>query len=205
MSLTSSTEFMMKHQQHPLASIVIFFAKINYHLADRIILYSPALITEWNLEKYRHKIIIAHRHFLDFNTFTATTTLPDRPPLIGYIGRLSGEKGVQHFAQALPAILSDRQDLRALIGGDGQLKESIEASLQEGGVTARVDLPSWISHDDLPRYLNELPAPRPPLLQRGVPEHHARSHGLRDPGPCNAGRGDTRCYNRREDRIYYGE
>ncbi|MDR9817357.1 MAG: glycosyltransferase family 4 protein [Candidatus Methanoculleus thermohydrogenotrophicum] len=90
-------------------------------------------------------------------------------PLIGYIGRLSGEKGVQHFAQALPAILSDQQALRVLIGGDGQLKETIEASLQEQGVTARVDLPGWISHDDLPRYLNQLRLLVLPSYTEGLP------------------------------------
>ncbi|KUL00418.1 MAG: Glycosyl transferase, group 1, partial [Methanomicrobiales archaeon 53_19] len=105
-------------------------SKICYNLCNSIILYSPALISEWNLEPYRHKIRIAHEHFLDFNAFTVTTPLPDRPPFIGYIGRLSGEKGVQHFTKALPAILSDRQDLRVLIGGDGALKKAIEASLQ---------------------------------------------------------------------------
>jgi glycosyltransferase involved in cell wall biosynthesis len=142
---------------------------ISYLFSDRIIVYSPGLISQWNLEPYRHKILIAHRHFLDFNTFTVTTPLPDRPPLIGYIGRLSGEKGVQHFAQALPAILSDRQDLRVLIGGDGPLKELIEASLQERGVTTRVDLPGWISHDDLPRYLNQLRLLVLPSYTEGLP------------------------------------
>jgi glycosyltransferase involved in cell wall biosynthesis len=138
-------------------------------LSTNIVVYSKSLITFCNVEKYRHKILIAHRHFLDFETFTATTPLPDRPPLIGYIGRLSGEKGVQHFTQALPAILSDRQDLRVLIGGDGQLKESIEASLQEEGVTARVDLPGWISHDDLPGYLNQLRLLVLPSYTEGLP------------------------------------
>jgi len=142
---------------------------ITQNLADRIILYSLALIPEWNLEKYRHKILIAHRHFLDFNTFTVTTPLPDRPSLIGYIGRLSGEKGVQHFAQALPAVLNGREDLRVLIGGDGELKESIAASLQEQGVTARVELPGWISHDDLPRYLNQLRLLVLPSYTEGLP------------------------------------
>ena len=169
MSLTSSTESMMKHQKNYLTPIIVSFANINYFLADKIILYSPRLISEWNLEPYRHKILIAHRHFLDFNTFTVTTPLPDRAPLIGYIGRLSGEKGVQHFAQALPAILSDQQDLRVLIGGDGPLKELIEASLQKGGVTARVDLPGWISHDDLPRYLNQLRLLVLPSYTEGLP------------------------------------
>ncbi|MDR9817328.1 MAG: glycosyltransferase family 4 protein [Candidatus Methanoculleus thermohydrogenotrophicum] len=95
--------------------------------------------------------------------------LPDRPSLIGYIGRLSGEKGVQHFAQALPAVLNGREDLRVLIGGDGPLKELIEASLQKGGVTARVDLPGWISHDDLPGYLNQLRLLVLPSYTEGLP------------------------------------
>ncbi len=126
-------------------------------LADKIVIYSPNLIPEWDLESYRHKIVIAHRHFLDFETFTVTTPISNRSPLIGYIGRLSGEKGIQHFAKALPAIFIDRQDLHVLIGGDGELKDSIAVSLQEEELTARVDLPGWISHDDL-----QIPEPAPP-------------------------------------------
>ena len=138
-------------------------------LADKIIVYAPSLIQDYQLEPYRHKILVAHEHFLDFNTLTVTAPLHDRPPLIGYIGRLSREKGVQHFAQALPAILSDRQDLHVLIGGDGQLKETIEVSLQEQALTARVDLPGWISHDDLPRYLNQLRLLVLPSYTEGLP------------------------------------
>jgi glycosyltransferase involved in cell wall biosynthesis len=164
-SFTSAVRF----SKEPLLKPAEILSTMVRSSVDRIILYSPNLIPEWNLEKYRHKILIAHRHFLDFNTFTVTTPLPDRPPLIGYIGRLSGEKGVQHFAQALPAILSNWQDLRVLIGGDGQLKEAIEASLQEQGVSARVDLPGWISHDDLPKYLNQLRLLVLPSYTEGLP------------------------------------
>jgi len=103
------------------------------------------------------------------DNFRQTHKFTDRPYCIGYIGRLSREKGVQHFAKALPAILSDQQNLRVLIGGDGQLKESIEASLQEEGLTARVDLPGWISHDDLPRYLNQLRLLVLPSYTEGLP------------------------------------
>jgi len=142
---------------------------VNCAFSDNIVLYSPRLVQEWNLEPYRHKILIAHEHFLDFNTFTVTTPLRDRPPLIGYIGRLSGEKGVQHFAQALPTILNDRENLQVLIGGDGQLKETIAASLQKEGITARVDLPGWISHDDLPEYLNQLRLLVLPSYTEGLP------------------------------------
>ena len=82
-----------------------------------------------------------------------------------------------------------------LIGGDGELKESIEVSLWERGV--RPCRP--------PQVPQPAPAPHPPFLHRRAPEHHARGHGLWDPGTRDAGRGDTGCYNRREDRIYNGE
>jgi glycosyltransferase involved in cell wall biosynthesis len=167
--LGGSQEREVRLKDSKIGRVANALAKINLRLCNSIVVYSPRLITEWNLEPYRHKICIAHRHFLDFNTFTVTTPLADRPPLIGYIGRLSGEKGVQHFAQALPAILSDQQALRALIGGDGPLKESLKAALQEEGLTTRVDLPGWISHDDLPEYLNQLRLLVLPSYTEGLP------------------------------------
>ena len=151
------------------AKLTVVLSKICHNLCNGIILYSPSLVSYWNLEPYRHKICIAHEHYLDLNTFSVTTPLSNRAPLIGYIGRLSREKGVQHFAQALPAILSDQQDLRVLIGGAGQLKEMIEASLQKEGITNRVELPGWISHGDLPRYLNQLRLLVLPSYTEGLP------------------------------------
>lgn len=142
---------------------------VNCSLSDFIILHSRNLISGWDFEKYRHKILIAHRHFLDFNTFTVTTPLAARPPLIGYIGRLSREKGIQDFTQALAGILSDQQDLRVLIGGDGPLREATVTSLQEAGVTTRVNLLGWVSHDDLPTYLNQLRLLVLPSYTEGLP------------------------------------
>jgi Glycosyltransferase len=152
-----------------LSKLTAVLSKICCNLCNGIILYSASLVSYWNLEKYRHKILIAQRHFLDFNTLTVTTPLPDRPLIIGYIGRLSGEKGVQHFAQALPSILGDQQDLHVLIGGDGVLKDSIEAILQEEGIATHVNLLGWISHDDLPTYLNQLRLLVLPSYTEGLP------------------------------------
>lgn len=167
--IAASIKGSAKAQNNWLNSLLVLFESITFDLADFIILYSRNLISGWDLHQYSSKILIAHRHFLDFETFTVTTPLSDRPPVIGYIGRLSSEKGVQHFARALPAILGHRQDLRVLIGGDGQLKDSIAASLQEEGIVACVNLPGWISHDELPRYLNQLRLLVLPSYTEGLP------------------------------------
>lgn len=151
------------------STLITALSKICYILCNNIILYSTSLIQEWGLEKYRNKILIAHEHFLDFDKFTVTTPFPDRPPLIGYIGRLSSEKGIQLFVKALPIILDNRKDFRVLIGGDGHLKDAILTSLQEEGLTDRITLPGWIPHDELPAYLNQLRLLVLPSYTEGIP------------------------------------
>jgi glycosyltransferase involved in cell wall biosynthesis len=167
--LPSSLGKMMEHQHDFLDLILIPMQSLSYYLVDKIVLYSPNLIQEWRLQNYSQKIHIAHRHSIDFDDFNVSVPLPDRPPLIGYIGRLSTEKGIQNFVQSLPAILCTQKDLRVLIVGDGPLKESIDASLVEEKLSDRVDLSGWIVHDDLPKYLNQLRLLVLPSYTEGLP------------------------------------
>lgn len=152
--------------------LVIFtkiLTKIVCLLCNKIVLYSKNLIPEWHFESYRHKILIAPRHFIDFNKFYFDTPLSDRPHLIGYIGRLSPEKGIQHFVSALPDILDSHNDLHIFIGGDGQLRKIIEEKIVETKIFDQVDLPGWISHDDLPKYLKQLRLLVLPSYTEGLP------------------------------------
>jgi glycosyltransferase involved in cell wall biosynthesis len=154
--LPSSYTKMIEHHRDFLNSISIYLQSLSFHIVDKIVLYSPRLISEWNLEKYRNKILISHNHYINNEKFKVTTCFSDRPFLIGYIGRLSAEKGVQNFVRALPAILNDTKGLRVLIGGDGHLKNSIQSVLQEEKLTDYVDLPGWVSNENYPKYLNQL-------------------------------------------------
>ena len=144
-------------------------SKINCTLANRIILYSPNLIKEWNLEKYRNKISIAHEHFLDFDKFNVKKKLSERNNLVGYIGRLSEEKGVLNFVKAIPEALKERDDLEFLIGGDGQLRDEIEEYISEKNLNDKVKLAGWIPHGNLPDYLNELKLVVLPSFTEGLP------------------------------------
>jgi len=141
----------------------------GYSVTDNIIVYSKSLIESWNLVKYQNKILIAHEHFLDFNFFKTTTPLNNRPPLIGFIGTLSEVKGIQNFTKALPRIIRESHDLNVLICGNGPLREEIEQFLQNEGLLGHVNLPGWISHDDLPKYLNQLQLLILPSYSEGLP------------------------------------
>ncbi|NQE45706.1 Trehalose synthase [ANME-1 cluster archaeon GoMg2] len=142
---------------------------INRTLSNHIILYSENLIKEWNLEKYKDKIYIAHRHFLDFGMFNIKKNLGERDNLVGYIGRLSGEKGVLNFVKSIPEILKERNGIKCLIGGDGQLRDEIEKYLDEEHLNDKVKFTGWIPHDELPDYLNELKLVVLPSYTEGLP------------------------------------
>jgi glycosyltransferase involved in cell wall biosynthesis len=135
---------------------VKILSKINCILSKRIIVYSENLIKGLNLEKYRNKIYIAHKHFIDFERFKIKKKFNDRADLVGYIGRLSEEKGVLNFVKAIPQIIKERDDLVFLIGGDGPLRDKIERYLEDENLNDKVKLTGWVPHDNLPDYMNEL-------------------------------------------------
>ena len=152
-----------------ITKITKFLEITNYILSNRIIVYSPSLIQEWNLEKYRDKICIAHEHFLDFDKLTIKKKFDERDNLVGYIGRLSEEKGVLNFVKAIPEIIKARDDLEFLIGGDGQLRDEIEKYLAHKNLNDKTELVGWIPHDKLPDYLNKLKLVLLPSYTEGLP------------------------------------
>jgi glycosyltransferase involved in cell wall biosynthesis len=167
--LPSSLRKMDVHHTNYLSILAIPLQSLSYSVADNIVLYSPNLIQEWGLSKYSDKILIAHEHFIHFETFTVTTPLFHRPLLIGYIGRLSEEKGVRSFVKALPAIIGNRKDLRVFIGGTGPLQEEIDAFLKEVHLLTHVKIAGWIPHDSLPESLNMLQLLVIPSFTEGLP------------------------------------
>lgn len=130
--------------------------KANLSLSDQVAVESEGTIDSLGLNKYRKKISITGAVYMDTDTFKIKKELKDKRNLIGYIGRLSPEKGVLNFAKAIPLILKEKNDLDFLIGGGGHLFDEIKNELKNNGSYDKVELTGWISHDELPKYLNEL-------------------------------------------------
>ena len=149
--------------------ILKIIEKINSGLLDRIIIYSENIIKEYDLERYKNKISIAYEHFVDFNEFKIKKQLDERDNLVGYIGRLSEEKGVLNFVKAIPEIMKKRGDLEFLVGGDGRLRDEIERYLDEKDLNDKVKFTGWIPHDELSEYLNELKLVVLPSYTEGLP------------------------------------
>ena len=144
--------------------------KIVYALSDVIIVYTENIVQQFGLGKHIKKISILRESHINFDLFKMKKDLKDKRNIIGYIGRLSLEKGVLNFAKAIPLILKERDDLEFLIGGDGLLFDEIKNELKRNRSYDKVEFAGWIDHDELPKYLNELKLiVTPSYTEGGVP------------------------------------
>lgn len=160
---------------HPSVAAAARFPKINSVLfntsrlfSDRIVLYSD-LIKELNLEPYREKIIIAQRHFLNFDQFSFKNDLKQRDSLIGYMGRLTFEKGILNLVEAIPKALAKRRDLKFLIAGAGELEGVVRTSLRENVLCDKVEVSAWIPQEEIPNCLATLRLLVIPSYTEGLP------------------------------------
>jgi glycosyltransferase involved in cell wall biosynthesis len=151
------------------ARVLKFLEQINHIFSDRIIIYSERLIEEYGLEKHRNKILVTRQHFLDFNKFRVEKRLSERDDVVGYIGRLSEEKGSLNFVRAIPKVLEGRGEVTFLIGGDGHLRNSIEEYIDKKRLNHKIKVSGWIPRERLPTYLNELKLLVLPSYTEGLP------------------------------------
>ena len=158
-----------KASNSDFAFLLALLQTCTYCLADRIILYSHGLIEKQDLQKYKNKIFIARHHAIDLEKFKMRMQLNERDYLVGHIGRLSKEKGTLNFVKAVPYTLKEKHEINFLIGGDGQLRDEIEKFLVEYNLNEKVKLVGWISHDNLPQYLNKLKLIVLPSYYEGLP------------------------------------
>jgi len=150
-----------------LVTVTSILERLNYGLASRIVVYSPILVRQFGLEKHRHKISIAHEHFLNFDKFKIRKTLDQRDTLVGYIGRLSQEKGILNLMEAVPKVVETREQTTFLVGGDGPLRPRVEEYVNRSN--DKVKYVGWIPHEELPEYLNRLRLLVLPSYTEGLP------------------------------------
>jgi len=165
----SAFESLSGTQDKSFLKPMYWLTKINLYLSDYIVVYSSIFIKHWNLEKYNDKVVVCSEHFININDFNITKKNNERQKMIGYIGRLSGEKGVSNFVEAIPLIKKSNNALNFIIGGDGNLRLKIDVYLKDKNLTEVVKLPGWISHDKLPKLLNELKLLVLPSYTEGLP------------------------------------
>ena len=179
-ALAGSLSQITKNDKESLSNIFVFMEHINYFLADKLIIYSKRLINEWGLQRYSRKTCVAHEQFIDIEDFKIDTSGQPKA-MIGFIGRMSEEKGILNFIKAIPIILQARNDVRFFIGGDGHLKSEVEEYLNTNNLKDKVEFCGWIKHDELPEYFSRIRLLVLPSYTEGLPNIMIEAMACRTP------------------------
>jgi glycosyltransferase involved in cell wall biosynthesis len=169
LALGGYTDLELRLQKNAFQRLMKLMRDIDFALAHKILVYSSNVVQTWNLEKYRGKIAVAHEHFLDFNTFSFQKPLEERENVVGYIGRLSEEKGVKNLVEAAPQALKAVKGLKFVLVGEGYLKTDLEQFIGKAGLNSGVELAGWIPHEKIPACLNNFKLLVLPSYTEGLP------------------------------------
>ncbi len=159
----------LTNPRHRIIKIIVFslIEKIMYSLADRIAIQYELILERDRLEKYQAKIYPGGQ-YVDKVLFRKTRELTERTYEIGYIGRLSEEKGALQFAQSLPLILKDKER-KVLIVGEGESGEKVRKIVADSNIANMVELPGWVENKKIPSCLNKIEILVIPSFTEGLP------------------------------------
>jgi len=160
---------MLASRKDPLVCVFKIFQFISCTFADRILVYADCIISDYSLERWTGKIVIAGEHYIDFDRFKIKKEYLSRECIVGYVGRFSEEKGIMHLLHAVSDIVIKKPDIKFLFIGDGSLRDSMEHFILDNNLNDTIILPGWVSHDLLADYLNKMKLLVIPSDTEGLP------------------------------------
>jgi glycosyltransferase involved in cell wall biosynthesis len=139
---------------------------ICYRLAHKLLPESEFMIDLYNLKQYSKKIASGSQ-YIDTSTFRKTRKVAERTYGIGFIGRLTREKGCLEFVNSLPSILR-KKSCKVIIIGDGEQRGDIIRLAKENGVFDSITFLDWLDQKQIPHYLNQIKIVNVPSYQEGL-------------------------------------
>ena len=139
--------------------------EINYKLANIILTECEYMISENNFQRHNSEV---GNLFVDIDQFTNKTSRDIRKYNIGFVGRLSKEKGIVNFLKSLEILNGGHS---VIIIGDGVEKSSVLSEIQRLKSIFKLDIKyiGWIENENLPDYLNEIKMLVVPSYIEGLP------------------------------------
>jgi len=134
-----------------LAGTVWALERIGYALATDIVLYTPSMQEQLELERYDKKTHLHGARYVDTDRFHPDGDFEDRELGVGYLGRLDEEKGIRELTEA--AALLAKEGIAFTFVGDGDLSEYVERRLDGYIAEGTVELAGWVDHDEVPSHL----------------------------------------------------
>jgi glycosyltransferase involved in cell wall biosynthesis len=138
-------------------SIFKLLERINCSLSDKVVVSFETTIDHVGLRKYGDKVVVGnYNNYYLRDCFDIRENLGERGDNIGYVGRLSREKGVLELVEAIPLVIRRIRGARFLIVGDGPMAAELKNSLEKSGCLEKVTFTGWASPDEVADYLNQM-------------------------------------------------
>jgi glycosyltransferase involved in cell wall biosynthesis len=140
--------------------IIDFLFKLLYKLPDKIILESEKELLFLGFEEYSDKVDGRGARYIDTDIFSIKKRITERKNIIGFLSRLTEEKGVVNLVEAVPFLLNAPKNIdgniAVMIYGDGPLKNELNKIIQEKDLKSYIQLKGRIpSHDMVASALND--------------------------------------------------
>jgi glycosyltransferase involved in cell wall biosynthesis len=101
--------------------IFVIIDALFFSLLDVISFESESLKKKFSIDRYTKKIGPSGARYIDASVFRPNTSVNNRKENIGYIGRLTEQKGIINFMNAIPMIAQLDNRVTFYIIGDGDL------------------------------------------------------------------------------------
>lgn len=163
------------------ATVMRLLAWFDFALSDAIVVESLRLGTHKDLVPFRSKLCHGALFLTDLDRFQLQIPVQERENLVGYIGRMTAEKGVLEFVRAIPLALERRPDLHFLLLGTGKLDDAIEETMRGEPWSSKVTWLKWVEHQFIPDYLNKLKLVVVPSYTEGLPNLAMEAMGCGTP------------------------
>ncbi len=119
---------------------------------------------------------------MDTNIFNEKIAFSKRTPIIGYLGRLSSEKGICQILDA--ARILRNKGIQFEIVGDGPLREKVEERLILPDME-HIRFSGWKKYDEIPDFLNKICLLLLPSSGEGLPNVVLEAMACSTPVLCN--------------------
>ncbi|MCC6019042.1 MAG: glycosyltransferase [Candidatus Verstraetearchaeota archaeon] len=172
--VTGPTYLTVKKQKGKVLGMLFYLIEIiTLSITKLIVVESPAVLKCYsNIRNIKRKVICILPS-TNIESFQFKKQIYERKYQVGYIGRLSEEKGVIQFVYALKIIrqryIKDLEKFKAIIIGSGPLQSKINNLIKNNDLENLVDMIGNIEHESLPEYINDIQLLVLPSFGEGVP------------------------------------
>ena len=138
--------------------------------ASRVVTYSRAAARNLRVDRVRPDVVTSGAEFVDESFCLAHVPPLDRRPIaIGFVGRLSREKGILNLLEGMDTLAREFPELSLDVIGDGPLRNHVQIAAGHHGLGERLHLHGWLSQDELPSLYAKMRLLVIPSYTEGLP------------------------------------